>query len=169
MEQVHFRKVLKSRFMEDLTDEEKNNALKYLIFLKEMTNGIIKDCGYTDGRPQHTTTDKNDKQANTVGIESLFHVSTINTNEKRDVAVVDISGAFMQADYDEPTVLKFEGKMAEILEKCDLKLYRKYLVHKNGEPVLYYNIVKALYGAVRATKLFWGKLTDKLAEELGFK
>jgi hypothetical protein len=51
--------------------------------------------------------------------------------EKRDVATVNISGAFMQADMDELVHMRLEGTMAELLVKLDQKLYQKYIT--NGE------------------------------------
>ena len=85
------------------------------------------------------------------------------------MVVATILGAFMQADYNESTVLKLEGEMVEMLVKCDPKLNRKYLVDEAGKPVLSSNLVKALYGTVKAAKLFWDKLINKLDEEMGFK
>jgi hypothetical protein len=45
--------------------------------------------------------------------------ATIDALEGRDVATVDIPGAFMQADIDEVVHVKFEGEMAEMLVKLD--------------------------------------------------
>jgi hypothetical protein len=86
----------------------------------------------------------------------------IDALEGRDVATVDIPGAFMQADMDELVHMWLEGVMAELLVKLDPKLYREYVQDVNGKPVLYVELKKALYGTMRAALLFWNLLTSKL-------
>jgi hypothetical protein len=75
--------------------------------------------------------------------------------ERRDVATLDIPGAFMQADIDEVVHVKFEGEIAEMLVKMDPKMYRKYVKNEKGKTVLYVELLKALYGTMRAALLFW--------------
>ena len=90
--------------------------------------------------------------------------ATIDAMEGRDVATVDIPGAFMQADIDEVIHVKFEGEIAEMLVKMDPKLYRKYVKDENGKTVLYVELLKALYGTLRAALLFWKLLSGKLVQ-----
>jgi hypothetical protein len=91
----------------------------------------------------------------------------IDAQEKRDVATVDIPGAFMQAEIDETVHVKLEGTMAELMVRLDPKLYRQYVQNENGKPVLYVELNKALYGTLRAALLFWKKLSNQL-QEWGF-
>ncbi len=51
----------------------------------------------------------------------------IGAKEQRDMATVDIPGAFMQADMEDLVHMKLEGQMAELLVKLDPKLYRKHI------------------------------------------
>ena len=88
--------------------------------------------------------------------------ATIDAMEEHDVATVDIPGTFMQADINEVVHVKFEGQMAEMLARLDPKLYRKYGRDENGKPVLYVQLLKALYGTLRAALLFWKLLSSKL-------
>jgi len=68
--------------------------------------------------------------------------------EKRDVATIDLPGAFMQADMDEEVVhLCLHGKMAELVQ-LDPKLYQKYVQLTKGKPMLYVKLQKALYGTL---------------------
>ena len=92
----------------------------------------------------------------------------IDATEQRDVATVDIPGAFMQADMDELVHMRLEGTMAELLVRLDPKFYRKYVEVINGKKVLYVELKKALYGTMRAALLFWKLLTSKLVE-MGFE
>ena len=93
----------------------------------------------------------------------------IDAKEGRDVATADIPGAFMQADMgDEIVHMKLEGTMAQLLVKLDPKLYKKYVRHENGHPVLYVQLTKALYGTLQAALLFWKEMVKSL-KEWGFE
>lgn len=69
---------------------------------------------------------------------------------------MDIPGAFMQVDLDDETIhVRLTGKMVELLLEIDRELYEPYLVRERSEPVLYVQLLKALYGTIRAARLFW--------------
>ena len=163
LKQLHDRKVLEPRSATELSASEKKAALQYLMFLKQKRSGKIKG-GCADGRKQREHTNKEDASSPTVAIESVLLSCTIDAKENRDVATVDIPGAFMQADMDEVVHLKMQGQMAELLVKLDPKLYQKHVQTENGKTVLYVELRKALYGTLRAALLFWRLLTDKLKE-----
>jgi hypothetical protein len=88
--------------------------------------------------------------------------ATVDAMEERDVATVDIPGAFMQADIDEVVHVKFEAEIAEMLVRMDLQMYQKYVKDEHGWSVLYVELLKALYGTLRAALLFWKLLSSKL-------
>ncbi len=162
VKQLYTRKVSKPIDGNDLTKEQKRAALRYLMFLTKKRCGRIKARGCADGRKQRATTKKEDASAPTVSIEAVMLAGTIDSMKERDVATVDIPGAFMQADIDEVVHVKFEGEIAEMLVKLDPKLYRKYVKDENGKTVLYVELLKALYGTMKAALLFWKLLTKKL-------
>jgi hypothetical protein len=162
MAQLHMRKVAKPVDGNNLTRDQKRASLRYLMFLTKKRCGRIKARGCADGRKQRDTTSKEDASAPTVAIESVLLSATIDAMEERDVATVDIPGAFMQADIDEVIHVKFEGEIAEMLVRMDPKLYRKYVKDENGKTVLYVELLKALYGTLRAALLFWKLLSSKL-------
>ena len=109
-------------------------------------------------------TPKDEASSPTVATESVLLSCVIDAKERRDVATVDIPGAFMQGDQDETVHMRLEGTLAELLTKCDPKLYRQYVVTENNKPVLYVELIKALYGTLCAALIFWRKLTSKLVE-----
>jgi hypothetical protein len=112
MEQLHVRKVAKPVDGSNLTASQKQASLRYLMFLTKKRCGRIKARGCADGRKQRVTTSKEDASAPTVAIESVLLSATIDAMEGRDVATLDIPGAFMQADIDEVVHVKFEGEIA---------------------------------------------------------
>jgi hypothetical protein len=91
----------------------------------------------------------------------------IDAMEGRDVAVIDVPGAFMQADIDELVHVRFNGKMVDLLLEIDPAMYGPCVTTEGKEKVMYVELLKALYGTVRAARLFWEKLTGKL-QEWGF-
>jgi hypothetical protein len=97
------------------------------MFLKKKRCGTIKGRGCADGRKQRQFIPKEDASAPTVAIESVMMSCAIDAKEERDVATVDIPGAFMQADMDEVVHVKLEGTMAELMVRLDPKLYRQYI------------------------------------------
>jgi hypothetical protein len=122
---------------DELTRDEKRAALHYLIFLKKKRNGRIQGRGCTDGRKQRLHTNKEDASLPTVAIEAVLLSCVMDAHERRDVATVDIPGAFMQADMDKLVHMRLDGKMAELLVRVDPSRYEKYVVFENGKPVLY--------------------------------
>jgi hypothetical protein len=156
MQQLHDRKVMEPKHTRDLTPEELREALGYLMFLKRKRCGKIKGRGCADGRKQRPHIDRADAASPTVATESVFLTAVIDALENRDVAIVDIPGAFMQVDLDDETIhVRLTGKMVELLLEIDREMYEPYLVREKGELVLYVQLLKALYGTIRAARLFW--------------
>ena len=113
-------------------------------------------------------TAKEEASSPTVSIEAVMLTCAIDAHEERDVATVDIPGAFMQADMDEVVHMRLEGQMAELLAQLDPGLYRKYAKEENGCTVIYVELLKALYGTLRAALLFWRRISEQLIK-WGFK
>jgi hypothetical protein len=80
------------------------------------------------------------------------------------VAVLDVPGAFMQADIDELVHVCFTGKMIDLLIDIDPEMYKPCVTYKGQEKVMYVEQLKALYGTLQAARLFWEKLSKKLVE-----
>ena len=167
LKQLHVRKVIVPRSVNELTQEEKHASLPYIMFLKEKRCGTVKGRGCADGRKQRLHTTKEDSSSPTVATEALFLSCVIDAKEGRDVATVDIPGAFMHADMDEKVHIRIEGEMAKLLAKLDPNVYRKFVAVENGKLVLYAELSKALYGTLRAALLFW-RLLSKLLKSWGF-
>jgi hypothetical protein len=167
LRQLHDRQVVKPKGPDEITRQQRHDALRYLMFLKKRRCGTIKARGCADGRKQREYTSK-ETSSPTVAIEALMLSCIIDAKEGRDVATADIPGAFMQTDMVDTVHMVLEGTMAELLVKIDPKLYRKYLLIKKGKPVMYVQLKKALYGTLQAGLLFWKDLTKNL-NEWGFE
>ena len=66
----------------------------------------------------------------------------IDANEERDVATVDIPGAFLQSDTDEETYVKIQGEMCNILVRIDPDRYSRYVCVEQGRNTIYLKLKK---------------------------
>ena len=98
----------------------------------------------------------------------MFLTAIIDALENREVAVLDVPGAFMQADIDELVHVRFTGEMVNMLLYIDYHKYKDSVVTKRGDKIMYMEFLKALYGTLRAACLFWEKLSKQLIDAWGF-
>ena len=168
MQQLHDRKVMQPVDRKDLSPSQKKEALGYLMFLKKKRCGAIKGRGCADGRKQRAYITKEESTSPTVSTEAAFLTAVVDAWENRKVAVLDVPGAFMQVEMDELVHVRFEGEMVDKLLEIDHDLYAGYVTVENGKKVMYVELLKALYGTLRAARLFWEKLQAKLVNEWGF-
>jgi hypothetical protein len=153
----------------DLTSRQNKSALESLMFLKENRDGSIKGRACADGRKQREGSTKSDATSPAVALESVLITATIYAFEKREMAIMDVPGAYLTADMDEEVFMCLRGKLAELMVKTAPEIYRKYIyVGPDNKPVLYLKLQKALYGCLRSALLFYLKLL-KDPEGNGFK
>jgi hypothetical protein len=72
----------------------------------------------------------------------------------------------MQADMDDVVYMRLGGVMVDLLIEIDAS-YAEFVTLEKGKRVIYVQLVKALYGTLKAAMLFWKKLTGVL-ESWGF-
>ena len=122
-----------------LSQQPKLAALQYLIFLKKKKRcGKIKGRGRANGRKQQVYMAKENVSLTMIATEAILLTCFIDAMECREVATVDITGAFMQADRDdeEETYMKLKRGTFGILNRLNLKLYKKH-VEENGKKIIY--------------------------------
>ena len=168
LKQLDRLNTIEPRHSSDMTRQQRQQALRYLMYLKQKRCGRIKARGCADGRKQRLYKTKDETSSPTVSTEALFLTSAINAHERRKVVTIDIPGAFMQCDIDELIFVKLEGAMALLLVKMDPIKYEPFLTYEHDKPVLYVKLLKALYGTLQAALLFWENLSGLLVDELGF-
>ena len=168
MQQLHDRKVMQPISQKDLSPEQKKEALGYLMFLKKKRCGKIKGRGCADGRKQQAYITKEQSTSPTISTEAVFLTAVVDAWENRKVAVLDVPGAFIQVDMDEVVHVRFHGEMVDKLLEIDHELYSSYITEEQGEKVMYMELLKALYGTLRAAPLFWEKLQAKLVKDWRF-
>ena len=169
LRQLDYMQVIKPKYRTDLSADDRHKALNYLMYLKQKRCGRIKARGCADRRKQRVYKGKDETSSLTVSTEALFLSCVIDAQEGCNVVTVDIPGAFMHSEMDEVLHLRLDGPMAELLCKVDEKKYRQYMYYEKKKPVLYVQLMRALYGTLQAALLFWINLSTFLTEELGFE
>ena len=171
LKQIHDMQGFQPKHWYEMTKEERAEALNYLMYLKEKRNGIIKGRGCADGRPQRLYTTKMEASSPTVRQASIMLSCMIDAHQGRDVATVDIPGAFLQTKWpkgEKDVHVMLDGEMAMLLAKVDPATYMKYIHHRRGQPYIYCRLNVALYGTLLAAVLFWRKLSKFLIDS-GFE
>ena len=85
----------------------------------------------TDKKRAYIT--KEEASSLTVATESLMMICIIDAFYGRDVATVDISGAFMQADTDDIFNIKIQGIFLDVLIRIDPDKYMKIIGIENNK------------------------------------
>jgi hypothetical protein len=156
--QLHMRDTFKPQDAEELSTNQKKGALESLMFLKEKRDGTIKERICADGQKQRETAKPGAATSPTVPLKYVLITSTIEAYEGREVAVVDIQGAYLSADMDEEVIMPLRGRLAELMVKTAPNIYRKYItVDAKNQPILYVKLQKALYGCLQSALLFYLK------------
>jgi hypothetical protein len=137
------------------------------MFLKEKRDGSIKGRPCADGSNQREGSTKSDTTSPTVSLEAVLLTATIDAFEGRDVAIVDVPGAFLTADMEEVVYMCLRGKMCELMVKTAPEIYRKYVFIENNRQVLYVKLQKALQDCLRNALMFYLKLLGDI-EANGF-
>jgi hypothetical protein len=101
LKQLEFLDAIKPVHARHVTREQKMAVLRYLMYLKQKRCGRVKARGCADRRKQRIYKTKEETSSPTVSIEALFLTSVIDAQEGRDVATVNIPGAFLHSDIDE--------------------------------------------------------------------
>eukprot|EP00957_Ditylum_brightwellii_P016883 1273410-Ditylum_brightwellii.AAC.1 len=113
--QLHEKETFEPVNYEDISEEERDEALEALMFLKEKRDGRIKEQTCADGRKQRKRLNRNDVISPTVMIESVLITASIEAKEGREVATTDIHRLYLLAEMDELIHMKLEGRLAELL------------------------------------------------------
>ena len=96
----------------------------------------------------------------TVAHETVMMVLAIAAIERRKVATVDITGAYLECDIadDDEIIMTIEPLLAQLLAQIDPSVEQKI----DNKGVIHVRLKKALYGCVQSAKLWYDKLCSIL-------
>ena len=128
----------------ELTRKQKREALRIVSLIKKKRCGKIKARIYADGRKRRKYVEKESVASPTVHLESLFATLAIDAREHRNVATVDVGGAFLLSKVMEFILVKMEGEEVDALVRANPQ-YGKYVTTERGKKVIYLRLRTALY------------------------
>jgi hypothetical protein len=116
------------------------------MFLKEKRDGSVKGRACTVRCRYRDTAVPGDATYPTIALESILITVTIDALEGRNVAIVDVPGAFLSAYMDEEVIMTIRGRLAELMIKAAPNIYRKYItLDVNNQPILYLKLSGTSY------------------------
>jgi Reverse transcriptase (RNA-dependent DNA polymerase) len=143
-----------------LTDEQKSQSLQSLSVIKEKRDGRLKGHTVADGSAQKGKFTKSETGSPTAASD------VINAYENRDVAVADVTGAYLHAHMKDFICMRFTGWAVDLL--CDVNpAYTPFVVNEGKTKVLYVRCNKAIYGCV-VSGMLWYELFSQTLEKNGF-
>ena len=172
MNQLHNRTVFKPTRVEEMTQMERHRAMESIIFLVEKKDGRIKAQTCANGSTQREYIDRDEAASPTAMTDSILLTSTIEAKQGRDIMTADIPNAFVQTEIDqkdneERIMLKIRGILVDMLVEISPETYQDYVINENGSKVLYLTVLKALYGMLKASMLYYKKFRTDI-ESIGF-
>ena len=86
--------------------------------------------------------------------------------EGRDVAISNITGAFLQTDYDKGYIhINMQGAVLTLLEEIYPASYKYFIyIYSHRKNCIYTESEKAIYAILEASLLFWTQLSKILED-----
>ena len=168
LKQLYRREAFRPVRTNNLTEKYKHESLALLMLLKENRYGSIKRLGVADGIKQWEKIKPKDATSPTLLTEAVMLTATIDALEQQDLAVAYIPGKYLSTDMDDEVHVVFRGTLAEMMAMAYPTLYRPFVSYETGNPVLYVQLQKVLYGCLKSALLFYENLVGDL-EAYGFK
>mmetsp|Transcript_1239 Transcript_1239/g.1759 ORF Transcript_1239/g.1759 Transcript_1239/m.1759 type:complete len:407 (-) Transcript_1239:1408-2628(-) len=112
--QLHDKQVFERIRKNVLTNDIKKSAHQAVYLIKHKRNGDMKGRACVDGRRQRSYINPEETSSPTVLLEAQLGTLLVDAHEKRDVAVFDIPGAYLNAFLPESRfeVICFDGQFA---------------------------------------------------------
>lgn len=176
MDQLYKRNCFEPILVKDLTPGERRKAQNAIMFLSEKRDGLCKGRMVYNGKPTRNWISREESASPTASIESVKITCAIDAKEGRDVMSADVPNAFIQTEMPKEKVenrgdriiMKITGVLVDFLLDIDPKTYGGYVVMENGRKVIYVLVLRAIYGMLVAS-LLWYKKFRKDLETIGFE
>ena len=115
----------------------------------------MKVRAVADRRKQREKIKPKDATYPTVLTEAVMTASIIGALEGRDVAVVDIPGAYLSENMDDRVHRVLRVTRAELVVAADPALYLPSIRYETVQEVLYARLQKTLYSCLKISFLFY--------------
>ena len=171
MDQLHKRNCFTPISIKDMNPSERKKAQEALMFLSEKRDGTIKGRMVYNGKPTRQWLSREDSASPTASLESIMITAVIDAKEGRDVMTADVPNAFIQTHMPPPeegedrVIMKITGVLVDMLVQLSPDTYGPYVVYEKGRKVLYVQVLRAIYGMLQASLLWYNKFRGDLEAE----
>lgn len=154
--------------LSELSNRQRKKVVRSMLFFKEkFTHGVferLKARLVANGAQQDRGLYPNHSSP-TASLECIFMVLAIAAKERREVAVVDIGTAYLNAEMgDEEVFIETDPFLTRWLLRYKPSL--EPFTDKGGK--MFFRLTKALYGCVQSARLWYEKITAYL-KSIGFR
>ena len=144
--------------IKNMTELERERAQDAMMLLAEKNSREIKGrCVYKGNGTRNWLT-REDTSSPTASLGAIFVTCVIDDYEGRDVMSLDIPNAFIQTmmpkDANSRVMMKITGLLVDMLIELDPR-YWDYVVKENGKRVIYVRVLRAIYGMLEASMLWY--------------
>ena len=101
-------------------------------------------------------------------LETIIGTLLIDAEEGRDVAIFDISNAYLHAEIPshKRLLMTFRDEFVDIM--CEVNPeYKKYVIYEKGKKVLCVRVLRKIYGCIESA-LLWYQVYPKTLKDVGF-
>jgi hypothetical protein len=170
LKQLNDRVVFEPISIEEMTAIERKRAMESLIFLNEKRDETVKARMCANGSTQRSYIAREDVSSPTASSEAILLTGVIDAKQKRDVMTLDIPNAFVQTKIPlngDKIIMKIRGQLVDILLEICPGVYDDYVRYEGKNKVLYVRMLKALYGMLISSILYYKKFRKDI-ESIGF-
>ena len=175
LRQLLQRKCFEPTEVKNLSQQQKDRAQEAMMLLaeKDFTKEVKGRLVYRgDGTREWLS--REDTASPTASLEGIELTVTVDAYENRDMMSMDVPNAFIQTfmpepkleDGEEEVIMKITGALVNILTDMDPEM-RKFVVIENGKRVIYTVVLRAIYGMLQSSLLWYNQFRGDL-EERGF-
>lgn len=155
--------------VDELSREVKECAMEAVNLIKVKRYGKVKGRTCANGNKQHQYLAPDETLASpTASLEGFITTLLIDAYEERDVAIFDVHGAYLHAEFlkDKTVLMRLRDEFVDIMVKINPE-YAKYVKVINGRKVLYLRVLRAIYGCIELA-LLWYNLFSVTLVKMGF-
>jgi hypothetical protein len=171
MKQLHLRNTFNPNHWLELSQVHRQTVLESHMFLKQKRDRKINGRTVADGNKQRYYISKEDARSPTVATEAVLFSCIIDAEEGRDIAVVDITNAFVQTRVEnekDMAFIKMRGVLVDIMVEIAPDVCKPYVSRDKKEmKQLLVQFQNALYGTMVASLLYYRKFVTSLTD-VGF-
>lgn len=173
LRQLLQRQCFRPEYIKNLSQKQLARAQEAMMLLSEKEfSKEVKGRLVFRGDGTREWLSREDTASPTASLEGIELTITIDSYEQRDIMSMDVPNAFIQTfmpepkveDGEEQIVMKITGTLVNILTDMDPEM-RKYVVIENGKRVIYTIVLRAIYGMLQSSLLWYNQFRGDLEKK----